>query len=359
MSELAQQLISISEELLTKEELEALIQSKKPLRHYIGFEISGLVHIGHASTLPVIKVLQDHGATTRIWLADWHAYINNKLGGDWKNIRSAATYFEHALRASCRCFGIDDTKVEFMLANDYYNNSYWETVMAVAKNTTVARTMRSIDIAGRSAGDSIPTSVMFYPSMQAADIFFLDVNIAHAGMDQRKAHIVARDANLPNYQKPVAVHTHILQGLQKPDVWPVPKDDPHAARIALKMSKSKPGSAIFVHDSPEEITDKIRKAFAPPNETEFNPIIDWVIHLILPQSGSFLIEREEKFGGNCEITTSEQLKKLYASGELFPLDLKNAVAKWLITFLKPARDYFAQPEYAKLLKEMQSLTITR
>ena len=52
---------------------------------------------------------------------------------------------------------------------------------------------RSITILGRKEGESVDFAKLMYPAMQVADIFYMGVNIAHAGMDQRKAHVVARD----------------------------------------------------------------------------------------------------------------------------------------------------------------------
>ena len=69
-------------EVLTEEELKSLIDSDTPLRHYIGFEISGKLHIGHFFQLLKIKDLQEAGAETIVWLADLHSVVNNKLGGD-------------------------------------------------------------------------------------------------------------------------------------------------------------------------------------------------------------------------------------------------------------------------------------
>lgn len=52
------------EETLTEEELRALIESGTPLKHYIGFEISGKLHIGHFPQLLKVKDLQHAGAET-------------------------------------------------------------------------------------------------------------------------------------------------------------------------------------------------------------------------------------------------------------------------------------------------------
>ncbi len=58
------------EEVLTEEELKTLIESDTPLCHYIGFEISGKVHLGQGiASLQKVKDLHDAGAETIIFLA--------------------------------------------------------------------------------------------------------------------------------------------------------------------------------------------------------------------------------------------------------------------------------------------------
>ena len=57
----------------------------------------------------------------------------------------------------------------------------------------------------------------FIPPMQAVDIHSLDVDIAHAGMDQRKIHMLVREI-FPKmkWKVPIAVHHKLLPGLTKP-----------------------------------------------------------------------------------------------------------------------------------------------
>src|SRR5437868_12904044 len=87
------------EETLTVEELKQLIESGAPLKHYIGFEISGKVHLGTGLVcLQKVKDLHDAGAETVIWLADWHGWINNKLDGTLETARRMATeYFAEGM----------------------------------------------------------------------------------------------------------------------------------------------------------------------------------------------------------------------------------------------------------------------
>ena len=123
-----------------------------------------------------------------------------------------------------------------MLGSDLYhhNDEYWATLIDVAKNTSLARMQRSITILGRKEGESVDFAKLLYPAMQVADIFIMGVNIAHAGMDQRKAHVIARDVaskmrvtpllDAKGAQiKPVCVHHPLLLGLNKPTVWPPPE----------------------------------------------------------------------------------------------------------------------------------------
>ena len=71
-----------TEEIVTEEELRALLTEKEEPTAYIGFEPSGLVHLGWVLVAQKIRDLCDAGFRVTIFWADWHAYINDKLGGD-------------------------------------------------------------------------------------------------------------------------------------------------------------------------------------------------------------------------------------------------------------------------------------
>lgn len=350
------------EEVLTPDELKQLIRNDTPLRHYIGFEISGKVHLGHGlAAMQKVKDLHDAGAETVIWLADWHGWINNKLDGTLETSqRMARAYFAEALKAAYLCLGGNPDTLIFKQGSELYAEKpeFWATTVKIAKATTISRMMRSTTIMGRQAGESSDTASLFYPAMQAADIFTLNVNIAHAGTDQRNVHVVARDAAKEvGFPKPVAIHHHLLQGLLKPATWPIPEDSREETVTALKMSKSNPDSAVFINDSPEEIKRKVSNAFTPEGEVRYNPILDWTKWLIFYNPDSSLeIQRPEKWGGNITYTSYEDLEKDYAEKKLHPQDLKNAMAEWLIVKLEPARKYFEDPQRKAALEEIEKLT---
>ncbi|AEH24621.1 tyrosine--tRNA ligase [Pyrococcus yayanosii] len=361
-----------TEEVLTVENLRHLFEVGAPLQHYIGFEISGFIHLGTGLMAGAkIADFQRAGIKTRIFLADWHSWINDKLGGDLEVIQEVALkYFKVGMERSIEVMGGKPDKVEFVLASEILEKGdYWQTVIDIAKNVTLARMMRSITIMGRQMGEAIDFAKLIYPAMQVADIFYQGVTIAHAGMDQRKAHVIAIEvAPKLKYHplehngeklKPVAVHHHLLLGLQEPPVWPIEGEEQFKEiKAQMKMSKSKPYSAVFIHDSPEEIKQKLRKAFCPAKEVKYNPVLDWAEHIIFREEPTeFTIHRPAKFGGDVTYTTFEELKRDFAEGKLHPLDLKNAVAEYLIELLEPIRKYFERhPEPLELMK---SVKITR
>lgn len=348
------------EEVLTEEELRQALHSGKQLKHYIGLEISGKVHVGTGLVvMGKVKDLVDAGITPTIFLADWHTWINDKLDGRLETIqRVARGYFTEALKASFRCVGGDPEKLTFVLGSDLYRSEpdYWAMVVRIADQVTLNRAVRSITIMGRKESEDVSLAKLFYPAMQAADIFVLGAHIAHAGMDQRKIHVIARSAaEKLGLKKPIAVHHHLLLSLVKPPVWPIPDGDRRELWEAMKMSKSKPQSAVFIHDRPEEIREKIQKAFCPPGEIVYNPILDWVKHaLFLGGAGDFRIPRSPQNGGDMTVD-SEELPELYNEGVIHPEDLKNAVGDRLIAMLEPARDHFASGAPKEMLEELEKM----
>jgi tyrosyl-tRNA synthetase len=123
----------------------------------------------------------------------------------------------------------------------------------------------------------------------------------------------------------------------------------------MKMSKSDRNSALFVHDSPDEIRAKVRKAFCPPDSTAFNPMLDWARKLIFARDGEFRIARSEQHGGDLVFTSADETDEAYLAGTLHPADLKNGIAEWLVEALEPARKAFDSPERQALLAELDEL----
>ncbi len=336
------------EEVVTNEELKIVLSKKKP-KAYIGFEPSGSVHIGWKICTNKIKDFIDCGFDFTVLLADWHAYINDKLGGDIEKIRLCGRYMEDCFAS----LGVDKDRVKFVYASDYVSNSkYWELVLRTAKSMSVARVKRAMDIMGRSAEEAEKDlSKLFYPAMQVSDIFYLDLDVAYGGMDQRRAHMLAREISKKLGRKtPVAMHTPLLTGLQAGG-----RMDP----VETKMSKSKPDAMLSIHDDPVSVKKKMSKAFCPEKQIEGNPVLEICKYVVFPElkGEPFLIERPEKFGGNQEFNSYEDLKNAFVGG-LHPLDLKNATASYVNKILEPVHAYFEKhPENYNKMKELGIISI--
>jgi tyrosyl-tRNA synthetase len=123
-------------------------------------------------------------------------------------------------------------------------------------------------------------------------------------------------------------------------------------------------------DTREDIKRKISKAWAPEGEIKENPVLEYCKYIIFPaledasdfglSTSDFKVERPEKFGGNLEIKSYEELEKLYADKSLHPMDLKQTVIKLLDELLQPVRKHFEEnAEAKKLLETVKSYQVTR
>jgi len=320
-----------TEEVVTQEELFNLFNSNLHPKHYIGLEISGFMHLG-SLILTGFKINDfiKAGVKCTVFLADWHTYLNNKLGGDWEKIRLVSKYYADAFKMFC-------PGVEIVEGSNLYESrsGYWLDLVKFAKNMSLERTMRSLTIMGRSTEkDKIDLGQLFYPPMQAVDIHTMDLDIVHAGMDQRKIHMLVREI-FPKmkWKVPVAVHHHILAGLGEPEAT----SDSDTDFVSSKMSKSKSGSGIFIHDSDEEINSKFKKAWCPEGIVDKNPVLEISKHILFHEFNEVIVERQAKFGGNVIYANYQDLERDFAQKKLHPSDLKIMVSKYVTDIIRPIR----------------------
>src|SRR5271170_6005678 len=322
-------------EVLTVEEVRALFERTDRPRAYIGFEPSGTLTVAHLITVRKILDLADAGCDVTVFLADWHAWINDKLGGDLDRIAASGRYMQAAFAA----LGADASRVRFRWAHELTGRSdYWARVVRVGKATTVARTRRAMSIMGRDEEESsLDTSKLFYPSMQAADIFELPVDLAYGGIDQRRAHVLAREvAHHYHWPVPAAIHTPLLSSLKGGG-----RMDPTEGTTERKMSKSDPGAGVPIPSTTEEVTARLAAAFCPAKEVDGNPVVEAVRFIVLPWEGRFVVDRAPKHGGPVAFESEAAFLTAWKDGQLHPQDVKGAVAAALDRLIAPARKYFA------------------
>ena len=321
------------------------------LRCYVGYEPSGKAHIGWLVQALTLRRMLDSGANVLIFLADWHAWVNDKFGGDMDKIRITARYMEEIFRVLLGnpAEGEGPGELRFLYASELMDSGdYWATVLRCSKNMSLARVRRTFSIMGRGeeAADD-DTSKFFYPAMQAADIFEMHIDIALGGMDQRKAHMYMRDvADRFGWTKATCVHTPIISSLKA-----------SGARMESfdhKMSKSDPEGAVLLHDEPDELRGKLRKAYLDPEDPE-SPVHELVEQIILPQIGCLNITPDPKYGEPSTWDDLAALRKVLAAGDVHPLDYKLAVADALSGLLAPLAEHFAAaPELLNSVTEITS-----
>ncbi|MFA9516658.1 tyrosine--tRNA ligase [Halopenitus sp. H-Gu1] len=312
-------------EVVTEEEIEALADDPDGKRAYVGYEPSGVLHIGHMLTANKLIDLQEAGFEVTVLLADVHAYLNEK--GSFEGIRRTA----ERMRDQFIAYGLDEDRTQFVLGSDFQlEDDYTLDLHALELETTLARAERAM--AEIKSGDSVKVSQAVYPLMQALDIPYLGVDLAVGGMEQRKVHMLARDV-LPSIdrQPPTSLHTPLIADL--------------ASGIG-KMSSST-GVTISMEDSTDEIETKVEKAYCPPTadpesdedgrERE-NPILQIFEYHVFPRFDRVVVERPEQYGGDLDYETYSELEADLESGELHPADAKSALSSYLDRLIAPGRE---------------------
>lgn len=348
---------SFAEEIINEDELKELFKTKKKIVAYDGFEPSGQIHIaqGLLRALTVNK-MTSLGIHFKFWVADWFGMLNNKQGGDLEKIKLIGEYFIEVWKAC----GLNTDNVEFIWASDFIkqNPEYWETVLKLSMNASVNRVLRCGQIMGREESTNNPSAQILYPLMQASDIHHLGADIAQLGLDQRKVNMLARDI-FPKMglKPPVAVHHHMLLGLQFKETN---TEDSINRKIELKMSKSKPNTAIFMTDSKEDIFKKFKKSYCPEKIEKDNPVLEYAKYIVFEKYDKIVIERYQKFGGDLKVKGYDNLRDLFVKGDIHPVDLKNTIAKYINEMIEPVRQHFEKDKKAKeLLKKVRELEVTR
>ncbi|WP_227353234.1 tyrosine--tRNA ligase [Haladaptatus salinisoli] len=315
-----------AEELVTEEEVRELAADPDGKRAYVGYEPSGVLHLGHMLTANKLIDLQEAGFEIVILLADVHAYLNDK--GTFEEIRETA----ERMKAQFIAYGLDEENTEFRLGSEFQmDDEYVLDLHGLELETTLNRAERAM--AEIASGESPKVSQVVYPLMQALDIEYLDLDLAIGGMDQRKVHMISREV-LPKvgYESRPALHTPIIAELSSGEG---------------KMSSSE-GVTISMEDSTEDIEEKVNSAFCPPTRDPEgdleNPVLQIFEYHVFPRFERVVVERPEKYGGNLEYDDYESLAEDLESGELHPADAKSALATYLDELIAPGREKIRQME---------------
>ncbi|ELZ18520.1 tyrosyl-tRNA ligase [Haloterrigena salina JCM 13891] len=314
-----------AEEVVTDEEVRELAADPEGKRTYVGYEPSGVLHLGHLLTANKLIDLQEAGMEVVVLLADVHAYLNGK--GTFEEIRETA----EQMKAQFIAYGLDEESTEFVYGSEFQlDEEYTLDLHELELSTTMNRAQRAM--AEIQGDETAKVSHLVYPLMQTLDIEYLDLDLAVGGLDQRKVHMLARE-KLPevDYEVRPALHTPIVADLTSGEG---------------KMSSSE-GITISMEDSTEDLAEKVNSAYCPPtrdpepdedgNERE-NPVLELFEYHVFPRFEEIVVERPEKYGGDLTYETYESLAADLESGELHPADAKGTLASYLDELIAPGRE---------------------
>ena len=326
-----------TEEIVTEDELDKLLKEKKQPSAYIGMACTGKIHIGYFVPIMKIKDFLDADFKFKILIADLHAHLDDRKA-PFELLDKRVKYYKEVLSAMLKSIKANTKNLEFVKGSDFQlEKDYVRDMLRLSAQNTLARCKRAAAEVVRF-GDEPKLSGFIYPIMQALDEEYLKVDCQYGGIDQRKLLMFARE-NLPKlkYKPRIEIMTPMLPGLK-----------------GEKMSASVQESKIDILSSKEEIKSKINKAFCPEGITENNGVLAFFkqVIMILKQDNKekLIIKRPSKWGGNLELSSYEELEKVYVSKKLHPMDLKTALTEELDKLIEPIR----KTVNGKLVKEAYS-----
>jgi len=309
-------------EIIKEEELQDLLKKRKQPLVYLGWSITGRPHIAYF--VPVLKLADflKAGFKVKLLLADLHGALDNT---PWEVLEKRFQHYANTIPLMFKAIGADIKNFEIVKGSDFQlKKDYAVDLLKLASFTSVNDAKR----AGSEVvkfGDNPKLGGLLYPLMQALDEQYLDVDVQYGGVDQRKILMFARE-NLPklNYRPRIEVMTPLVPGL-----------------TGKKMSASDPKSVIDLLDDEKTVENKIKSAYCEEGVVAENGVLAFLKHVVMvikqDKGGNFMIERPEKFGGNLEFSSYEEIEKMFVEKKLHPLDLKNSLAKEVNVLLAPFR----------------------
>jgi tryptophanyl-tRNA synthetase len=210
---------------------------------YTGRGPSGMVHMGHLMPWIFTKYLQDKFDSKLLFqLTDDEKY----LYGQNRTMKELEHYtYENILDIIAVGFNPKRTKI---IVNTKHIHHLYPIALEVAKRITFS-TARGVF----GFSNSTNIGMIGFPPIQAAPCFLPSVIegksvpvLIPAAIDQDPYWRMTRDiAEKMNYYKPAQIHSKFVPGLG----------------MLGKMSSSKPETAIFTTDDPEEVDKKVSAAY--------------------------------------------------------------------------------------------------
>jgi tyrosyl-tRNA synthetase len=293
-------------EIIGEEDLKKLLEEKAEPSCYIGTAPTGIPHVGYFVWGLKVADLLNAGFRVKILLADMHAALDNT---PWEVLDERYEFYSKIIPLMIEAMGADISKLEFVKGSSFQMKQ--EYIMDIFKMSSITSVHDCHKAASEvvKLGNSPKLSGYIYPLMQALDEEYLSVDMQLGGVDQRKIMVLARE-KLPQigYNKRIELLNPLIPGL-----------------IGQKMSSSVAASKIGLLDTPKQIKKKVNGADFEEGNPE-NGVMAFYKNIIFELKKKFnetlVIERPEKFGGDLEFDSFEDLKKAVVEKTIHPLDVK-------------------------------------
>ncbi len=305
-------------EIISEQELRALLGKGEPLRLKMGFDPSRPdLHLGHAVALRKLRQLQELGHKVILIVGDWTGRIGDPSGqSEMRTMLSeeqvnanAETYMRQFFRI------VDRDRTEAVYQSEWFGHFDLADVIALTRHFTVAQMLARQDFAQRHAANRpIAITEFLYPLLQGQDSVEIRSDVEFGGSDQKFNCLVGRD----------------LQGMvgQRPQqVFLVPL---LVGTDGRKMSKSF-GNTVDFEAQPNDMYGKLMSISDAVMMDYFNLLTD------VPD------EELAEFGRQLE------------SSSVNPMDIKHRLASEVVTqFHSPEAASAAQTNFRRVVQDRQT-----
>lgn len=222
------------------EKIDLRTSSKKHSNILFGMMPSSPIHLGIDKLMVELKATQyQTGAQITIFLADLHARF--KTGKSYSEVNSRVDYYKSFVTKTL------GREINIVLGSDIqFNPAYVEKLYEVASSFEISKIRNAAPQSMKLTGESDNLSLI-YLVMQCLDPIHLGVDAVFAEYSQKKIYDLSKSF-LPFVKSlPQVIYTSSSHDI-----------------TGKFIQQSVSGTRICIHDTPLEITKKIRKMFAPP-----------------------------------------------------------------------------------------------
>lgn len=300
-----------TEEIVQEDELRKLLKDKKNPTVFLGFSVTGKPSIAYFFPLLKLSDFIRAGFKVKVLLSDLHGALD---GTPWASLEKRYEFYRESITQIFKALGTDLSKIEFVKGSEFQlKPEFMYDVLQLATINTINDCRRAAAEVVK-LGENPKLGGLMYPIMQTLDEQYLEVDVQFGGTDQRKILMFARE-NLPKlgYESRVEVMNPMIPGL-----------------VGKKMSSSDSKTKIDLTDSESDVKSKINKADFVSGETNNGVMafLKYVIMVIKCDNGEkFIVKRDDRFGGDLEFGSYDEIERMIKENKLHPMDVKNAVAK--------------------------------